>query len=98
MCVCVCVCGEKHKKLTLFWRNFLGPKWCLRGPTSDCECPQKYPGTSKNRWHVRWLVRGGNSCGLSGGWRGFAIDQVQPIPLLAFPSGLNKRAGKASWL
>lgn len=37
---------------------------------------QKYPGEGRKRWHVRWLVRGGSSCGLSGGWRGFAIDQV----------------------
>ncbi|CAL8471943.1 g11485 [Coccomyxa elongata] len=36
---------------------------------------EKYPGEDRKRWYTVWLVRGGNSCGLSGGWRGFAIDQ-----------------------
>ncbi len=43
-------------------------------------------GENERRWPTIWLPRGDNgrdgaprSAGLSGGWRGFALDHVSPL-------------------
>ena len=69
--------AEPRLHQILLWKLQPGDSDVTRPAHALKLCPAvAQKGENERRWPTIWLPRGGSSAGLSGGWRGFALDQV----------------------